>query len=94
MDIHPFEEWLPAKFHPGFEVSNFGNVRFQDTKQLAELRKGADGFIYANLDLPVDYLVAAAWHSGEELIEGKFDVIHQDGDTTNNMSYNLVAVPL
>ncbi|UOR05848.1 hypothetical protein MUN82_01820 [Hymenobacter aerilatus] len=94
METNNFERWLPAAFNPGFEVSDFGNVRFVDSKELCELRKGADGFIYANLDLPVHYLVAGTWQphlTGEKLVEGKFKVKHIDGDTTNNQYDNLFA---
>ena len=82
------ERYKTIKNHPGYEVSNLGNIRNKKTGTVRALtnRSGYRKIRLDNQDESVHRLVA------ETFFEGPFDgmqVNHLDGDKSNNFLGNL-----
>lgn len=84
------ERWKEVRNHPGYEVSNIGEVRNKKTgKILRQSLNSPNGYMRVGIDRKHYYvhrLVADSFYDGDHL---KMDVNHIDGNKLNNELPNL-----
>lgn len=84
------EEWRQILDHPQYDVSNMGNIRNRNTNRILEQSVNKTGKCTVRLDNQteiVSRLVAREFVPGKGILRNQ--VIHRDGDRTNNKYYNL-----